>query len=167
MKKILLLGGSRYIIPVIEACHSLGYMAITCDYLPNNYAHEFADAYYNVSIIDKDAVLNLAKELEVDGILSFGCDPGVETMAYVCEKLSLPCAGSYKSVLTLQNKAMFRKFLTENGFNVPRAKGYSSAEEALQDAGLYRWPVIVKPVDSAGSKGVKDRKAGRAYAGSG
>lgn len=154
MKKILLLGGSRYIIPVIDACHKLGYSAITCDYLPDNYAHKYADEYYNVSIIDKDAVLNLAKEIKADGILSFACDPGVETMAYVCEKLGLPCVGSYEAVLTLQNKAMFRKFLTDNGFNVPKAKGYTSAEEALNDAELFNWPVIVKPVDSAGSKGV-------------
>ena len=117
MKKVLLLGGSKYIIPVIEACHKLGYKAITCDYLPDNIAHKYSDEYYNVSIIDKDAVLELAKELEVDGILSFACDPGVETMAYVCEKLGLPCVGSYKSVLTLQDKTLFRQFLKDNGFN--------------------------------------------------
>lgn len=154
MKKVLLLGGSRYILPVIDACHALGYKAITCDYLPGNIAHKYSDAYYNESIVDKEAILRLSRNLRVDGILSFACDPGVETMAYVCERLGLPCAGSYEAVLTLQDKVRFRRFLEENGFCVPRARGYLSASEALADADFFRFPVIVKPADSAGSKGV-------------
>lgn len=154
MKKILLLGGSRYLIPVINAVHKLGYWAITCDYLPDNIAHKYSDEYYNVSIIDKDAVLDLAKSIGVDGIMSFACDPGVVTAAYVAEKLGLPSCGSYESVSILQNKGKFRQFLKDNGFNVPTAKGYSSVEEAEKDIGMFHWPVIVKPTDSAGSKGV-------------
>lgn len=154
MKKLLLLGGSKYILPVIETAHKLGVYVITCDYLPDNIAHKYSDEYHNVSIIEKDQVLNLAKELEIDGIMSFACDPGVVTAAYVAEKMGLPFAGSYESVSILQNKAKFRKFLAENGFNVPLAKGYSNADDALKDAQLFNWPVIVKPVDSAGSKGV-------------
>ena len=153
MKKILLLGGSMYILPVIEAIHSLGYYAITCDYLPDNVAHKYSDEYHNVSIIDKEAVLELAKELNVDGVMSFACDPGVETAAYVSEKLGLP-THPYKSVEILQNKAKFRGFLETNGFNVPKSKGYYESCEAVKDAGNFRWPVIVKPTDSAGSKGV-------------
>lgn len=169
MKKILLLGGSMYILPVIEAIHNLGYYAITCDYLPDNIAHKYSDEYHNVSIIDKEAVLNLAKELEVDGIMSFACDPGVETAAYVAEKLGLP-THPYKSVEILQNKAKFRQFLADNGFNVPKANGYTDYKQALEEAGTFRWPVIVKPTDSAGSKGVtkveklEDLEAAATYA---
>ena len=112
------------------------------------------DEYCNVSIIDKDAVLKAATELKVDGIMSFACDPGVATAAYVAEKLGLPHSGSYKSVSILQNKGLFRKFLAENGFNVPNAKGYTSIDEAIGDVDYFNWPVIVKPTDSAGSKGV-------------
>lgn len=154
MKKLLLLGGSRYIIPVIEAAHDLGCYVITCDYLPNNIAHKYSDEYRNVSIVDKEAVLRLAKELEIDGIMSFACDPGVVTAAYVAEKMGLPHSGSYESVSILQNKGKFRKFLADNGFNVPVAKGYKNIEEALNDVDIFNWPVIVKPTDSAGSKGV-------------
>lgn len=153
MKRILLLGGSAYILPVIEAIHNLGYYAITCDYLPNNIAHKFSDEYHNVSIIDKEAVLKLALDLKVNGIMSFACDPGVETAAYVSEQLGLP-TNPYKSVEILQNKAKFREFLANNGFNVPKAKGYTSWRSALDEADEYTWPVIVKPTDSAGSKGV-------------
>lgn len=153
-KKLLLLGGLRYLIPVIEAAHNEGYYVITCDYLPDNIAHKYSDEYHNISIIDKEAVLKLAQELQIDGIMSFAVDPGVVTAAYVQEKMGLPTFGPYESVCILQNKDRFRAFLTEHGFNVPKAKGYSSIEEAITDKDYFNWPIIVKPTDSAGSKGV-------------
>ena len=153
-KKLMLLGGLRYLLPVIEAAHELGYYVITCDYLPDNIAHKYSDEYVNVSIVDKDAVLFEARKRNIDGIMSFAVDPGVVTAAYVADKLELPIPGPYDSVCILQNKDRFRKFLTDNGFNVPKAKGYSSWKDVKSDIGLFKWPVIVKPTDSAGSKGV-------------
>ena len=150
----MILGGSRYALPVIRAAHNLGIYVITADYLPDNFAHKYSDEYCNVSIVDKESVFEKAKDLGIDGITSFACDPGVVTAAYVAEKMGLPSCGSYESVSILQNKSRFRRFLKENGFNVPVAKGYKSVEEALNDAELFHWPVIVKPTDSAGSKGV-------------
>ena len=154
LKKILLLGGSRYLLPVIKSAHELGLYVITCDYLPDNIAHKYSDEYVNVSIIDKEAVLEAAKKLKIDGIMSFATDPGVVTAAYVAEKLGLPYGGSYESVSILQDKGRFRRFLTEHNFNVPHAKSYEKLEDALCDTEFFTWPVIVKPVDSAGSKGV-------------
>lgn len=153
-KKLMLLGGLRYLLPVIESAHKLGYYVITCDYLPDNIAHKYSDEYHNVSIIDKEAVLALAKELQIDGIMSFAVDPGVVTAAYVQEQMELPAFGPYESVCILQNKDRFRNFLTQHGFNVPKAKGFASIEEAMAEKYWYPWPVIVKPTDSAGSKGV-------------
>ena len=142
MKRILLLGGSRYLMPVVKAAHELGHYVITCDFLPDNYAHNYSDEYHNVSIIDKYAVLELAKKLKIDGIMSFACDPGVLTAAYVSEKMGLP-GSPYKSVEILQNKVLFRKFLLENGFNVPKAKGYTDFERALADVDEFSWPVVL------------------------
>jgi len=153
-KKLMLLGGSRFLIPVIEAAHKLNCHVITCDYLPNNIAHKFSDQYVNVSIIDKNAVLEKAIELNIDGIMSFACDPGVSTAAYVAEKMGLPSVGSYESVSILQNKGLFRNFLKLNGFKVPFAKFYSDKTTALKESKTIDYPVIVKPTDSAGSKGV-------------
>src|SRR5574344_1315372 len=97
MKKLILLGGIRYLLPVIKEAHKLGIHVITADFLPNNIAHKFSDEYVNVSIIDKDAVLKVAKEKKIDGIMSFACDPGVVTASYVAEQMGLPFQGSYKS----------------------------------------------------------------------
>ena len=154
MKKLMILGGARYALPVIEAAHDLGCHVITCDYLPDNIAHKYSDEYCNVSIIDKEAVLSKARELHIDGIMSFACDPGVTTAAYVAEKMGLPSVGSYDSVCILQDKSRFRAFLKENGFRVPTAIGYTDRTLVKKDLDLFHWPVIVKPVDSAGSKGV-------------
>ena len=129
-KKLMLLGGLRYLLPVIKAAHKLGYYVITCDYLPNNIAHKYSDEYVNVSIIDKEVVLKAAQEKQIDGIMSFAVDPGVVTAAYVAEKMNLPFQGPFQSVSILQDKSKFRQFLTENGFNVPNAKGYTCLEDA-------------------------------------
>lgn len=154
MKKLMILGGSHYILPVIKKAKAMGIYVITCDYLPDNFAHKYSDQYVNVSIIDKDAVLEVAKKLNIDGIMSFACDPGVVTAAYVADKLGLPSSGPLESIEILQNKGKFREFLKNNNFNVPIAKNYHEFCEVKNDIELFQFPIIVKPVDSAGSKGV-------------
>lgn len=150
----MLLGGIRYLLPVIRAAHEQGYYVITADYLPDNIAHKYSDEYVNVSIIDKEAVLKVAREKEIDGIMSFGVDPGVVSASYVQNRMGLPSFGPFESVEILQNKDKFRAFLSENGFNVPWAFGFSSMNDALASSGKFSYPLIVKPTDSAGSKGV-------------
>ena len=152
-KKLMLLGGLRYLLPVIDAAHKLGIHVITCDYLPDNIAHKYSDEYRNVSIIDKEAVLAAARELQIDGIMSFAVDPGVVTAAYVQQEMGLPGC-PYESVCILQNKDRFREFLRAYGFNCPWSFGFASVQEALDAAAQYTYPAIVKPTDSAGSKGV-------------
>lgn len=154
MKKLLLLGGLRYLIPVIKTAQKMGHYVITCDYIPDNIAHKYSNEYHNVSIIDKEKILVLAKSLKIDGIMSFAVDPGVTTAAYVSEKMNLSCTGSYESVKILQNKGLFRKFLENNNFNAPKSKTYSNINVAIKDIDYFDLPVMVKPVDSAGSKGV-------------
>ncbi len=150
----MLLGGLRYLIPVIKAAHEQGYYVITADYLPTNIAHKYSDEYCNVSIVDKEAVLREARRLKIDGVMSFACDPGVVAASYVQNQMGLPSFGPFESVEILQNKDRFRSFLQKNGFNVPQAKGFDSVEAAMNEIYWYPWPVIVKPTDAAGSKGV-------------
>lgn len=154
-KKLLLLGGSAQQIIAIETAKRLGYYTILCDYLTDNPGQYHADEFYLVSTTDKEAVFQVAKRKHIDGVLAYASDPAAPTAAYVAEKLGLP-GNPLKAVEILCNKDQFRKFLSENGFCTPRAQGYDSAEEAYKDiaACMFRFPVIVKPVDSSGSKGV-------------
>ena len=158
-KKILLLGGSNFQVPSVQTAKRMGYYAITCDYLPNNPGHRFADEYHNVSTTDKQAVLGLAKKLKIDGIVCYASDPAAPTAAFVAQEMGL--AGQpYNSVEILSNKDKFREFLTQNNFCVPRARGFSCIEEALNDFHNFALPVMVKPVDSSGSKGVSKIETG-------
>ena len=153
MKRVLMLGGSLYQTYAIKEAKRLGYYVITCDYLPGNPGHKFAHEYHNVSTTDKEAVLALARKLKVDGVVAYASDPAAPTAAYVCEQMGLPTS-PYKSVEILSNKDLFRDFLQKYSFTCPKAKGYDTYEEALKDINDYRLPVMVKPVDSSGSKGI-------------
>jgi len=86
-------------------------------------------------------------------VVSYASDPAAPVAAYVCEQLGLPTS-PYTSVKILSEKDLFRNFLTEHGFNVPKAKGYTYYEEAYADIDTFTLPVMVKPVDCSGSKGV-------------
>lgn len=153
MKRVLMLGGSLYQVYVIKEAVRLGYYVITCDYLPENPGHKYAHEYYNVSTTDKEAVLELARRLKVDGVVAYASDPAAPTAAYVCEKLGLPTS-PYRSVEILSKKDLFRQYLTEHGFNVPKACGFTSYEDAAAVIDTFKLPVMVKPVDSSGSKGI-------------
>lgn len=152
MKKILLLGGSAQQIVAIRTARRLGYATVLCDYLPDNPGQYEADRFFLVSTTDQEAVLDVAKKENVDGVIAYASDPAAPTAAYVAEALGLP-TNPYRAVRTLCNKDQFRAFLRDNGFDAPAARGYGDAAAALADADTFGYPVIVKPVDSSGSKG--------------
>ena len=152
MKTLLLLGGSDQQVGAIETAKRLGYRTVLCDFLPDNPGQYTADKFYPVSTTDKEAVLEVAEKEKVDGVLAYASDPAAPTAAYVAESLGLPTNPS-SAVETLCNKDLFRDFLRENGFNTPVSKGYRNAEAVSADIPMFHLPVIVKPVDSSGSKG--------------
>lgn len=151
-KKLLLLGGSAQQIIAVKRAKELGYFTILCDYLPDNPAQNFADKFYLVSTTDRQAVLAVAKKEKIDGVVAYASDPAAPTAAFVAEKLCL-ATSPLKSVETLCNKDMFRNFLRNNGFNTPATFSFEDRESAILQAKKFPYPVIVKPVDSSGSKG--------------
>ncbi|MBR4502331.1 MAG: ATP-grasp domain-containing protein [Clostridia bacterium] len=152
MKKILLLGGSAQQIVAIETAKRLGMYTVLCDYLPDNPGQYHADRFYQVSTTDREAVLNVAEKEKIDYTIAYASDPAAPTAAWVAEKLGLP-TNPFEAVNILCNKDLFRRFLKGHGFNTPMAKGYIDAATANKDFGRFTFPVIVKPVDSSGSKG--------------
>ena len=89
-KKIMMLGGNYFQMTAVLAAKRLGYHVIDVDYLPGNPAHRYADEYYNISTIDKEKVLQKARELQIDGIVSYASDVSAPTAAYVAEAMGLP-----------------------------------------------------------------------------
>lgn len=153
MKRVLMLGGSTSQVCAIKRAKEMGLYVIICDYLPDNPGQYVADEFYLVSTTDKEAVLELAKGLNLDAVICYASDPAAPTAAYVCEKLGLPTS-PYESVMVLSNKDTFRQYLKEHNFNVPETFCYTDYKSFMADKDMFRFPVMVKPVDSSGSKGI-------------
>lgn len=145
--KILILGGGFQQLPAIRKAHELGLAVLLVDYLPDAPGQREADQSFLVSTRDKEKILELARKEAVDGILAFASDPAEETAAYVAEKLGLP-GGMYVAAGILGNKRKFREFLAMHGLPAPRHFPMDYPESDLP------YPVVVKPLDSSGSKGV-------------
>ena len=152
-KTLLLLGGSLQQVPALVTARKMGYKTVLCDYLLENPGRQYADHYHCISTVDREAVLPIAKREKVHGILAYATDPAAATAAYVAEKLGLP-GHPLESVEILTNKERLREFLRMHGFHTPHARGYDSAAQARRDISEFKLPVLIKPVDSSGSKGV-------------
>lgn len=156
MKKILMLGGSAQQVVAIETAKRLGYYTVLCDYLPDNPGQCVADKFYNISTTDVEKVYDVAVKEKVDGILPYASDPAALPAAIVAERLGLPTNPS-RSVLVLGVKHKFREFLANNGFYCPKNYIFDANTniEDIKDYILkFHFPIIVKPTDSSGSKGV-------------
>ena len=155
-KKILLLGGSAQQVIAIKTAKDLGYFTVLCDYLPDNPGQYEADKYYNASTTDVEAVYRIAKDEQVDGILAYASDPAALPAAIVAERLGLP-TNPVKSVEILGLKYPWRQFLQKNGFACPKNFSFhpdTSIDEIKENAKNFTFPLVVKPTDSSGSKGV-------------
>lgn len=155
-KKILLLGGSAQQVVAIKAAKELGLYTVLCDYLPDNPGQYEADVFYQVSTTDVDAVYEVAQKEQVDGILAYASDPAALPAAIVCERLGLP-TNPAKSVEVLGLKHPWREFLKNNGFVCPKAASFHPTIETENFKTLvqaFKFPIVIKPTDSSGSKGV-------------
>ncbi len=163
-KRILILGGSRFQVPLVRRAKERGLCVITCDYLPENPGHKLADEYHNVSTTDRDAVLALARRIGVDAIASLSSDPAMPTVAHVANVLGLP-GPSPQAVLKLTEKDAFRRLMSGLGLPTPASyvlagEGLAGASEVAATLGASASRHLVKPVDSCGSKGITVLDAG-------
>ena len=154
-KKVLLLGGGHSEIPIILAAKKRGYYVITTGNQQDGLGHTYSDEYCKGDFSDKDAIVALAKTKKVDAIIS-GCnDFALLSTAYACEQLGLPGHDSYKTAITLHHKDKYREFACVNCINTPKAIKCASSEDVLKACTNLNFPVMVKPVDLTGGKGIK------------
>lgn len=150
------MGGSAQQVIAIRKAKELGYYTVLCDYLPDNPGQYVADRYYNTSTTDVESVYQIAKDEQVDGILAYASDPAALPGAIVAERLGLP-TNPAKSVEILGLKYPWRRFLKENGFACPKFYPFqpkTPIDEIIDAIRGFSFPVVVKPTDSSGSKGV-------------
>jgi len=151
-KKMLLLGGSHAEIPLIQAAQALGWYVITTGNNRDGLGHPYADKTVFANYSDKDAMLELARAEGVQAVCS-GCnDFALLSTVYVCEKLGLPGHDSYTTSLEIHHKDKYRALATRLGIPTPRALVIPTNTDA--DLTHLTFPIIVKPVDLTGGKGI-------------
>ena len=156
VKSILMLGGSRQQVVAIEKAKELGFRTVLCDYLPDNPGQYSADVFYQESTTDRERMLEIARAEGVSGVLAYSSDPASPTAGYVAEALGLP-TNPLAAIETMSEKHLFRAFLKNAGLPCPQAFGFprdAAPDEVAAKAKGFRFPLVVKPTDSSGSKGV-------------
>ena len=155
-KSILMLGGSRQQVVAIEKAKALGFRTVLCDYLPDNPGQYAADVFYQESTTDRERMLQIAEKEGVSGVLAYSSDPASPTAGYVAETMGLP-TNPLSAIETMSEKHRFRAFLKQSGLPCPQAVSFPMCCSAKETAKLvegFRFPIVVKPTDSSGSKGV-------------
>lgn len=150
MKKLLIIGATPYFIEVIKKVKAQDIYTIVTDYTPNAPAKRFADLSYDISTTDIEAVLNIARENKVDGVFVGWSDANLYTAQKICEIMGLPFYATKEQLDYTTNKNLFKQLCREN--NVPIVQEYN-VDSGLMREGL-EYPVIVKPVDNGGSRGI-------------
>nr|VFK28826.1 MAG: Biotin carboxylase [Candidatus Kentron sp. MB]VFK33964.1 MAG: Biotin carboxylase [Candidatus Kentron sp. MB]VFK76527.1 MAG: Biotin carboxylase [Candidatus Kentron sp. MB] len=154
MKRILIAGGGYADIPLILAAKSLGFYTITSGNRTEDLGHRYADETRLVDFSDKEAMLGIARALDIDAICACCNDFSALSCAYVAEHMGLPGHDPYHTAKILHHKDLYRAFAKEHGIPSPKAEGFSSLETAVRGMDGFQFPVIIKPVDLSGGKGI-------------
>ena len=153
MKKILVIGASNLQVPAILKAKEMGFFVGVVDYNPNAMGVKYADKYYNISTIDQNGVLEAAQDFKADGIVTMATDMPMRSLAFACEKLKLNCI-SYETAINATDKG--RMIEAFDKANVPHPWYYIINDKDDYDSVLPKlsFPLISKPVDNSGSRGV-------------
>lgn len=155
MKKIILIaGGGHAEIPLINAAKELGFYVITTGNREGDLGHKYSDRYIKADFSDKDAIYNLVKELEVDAICPCANDFSAISCAYAAEKAGFDGHDCLAVTELIHHKDRFREFAASIGISSPKAESFNNVEDALNNLTEFTYPLIVKPVDLTGGKGV-------------
>ncbi len=152
--KLLIAGGGYSEIPLIEAGKSLGFHVITSGNRVNDLGHSYADEVQLMDYSNAEEMLKLAKKLHIDAICA-GCnDFSALTAAYIAEELNLPGHDTLATSNIIHHKDLYRQFAITNEIVTPNAKGFSNINSALAALSYFKYPIIIKPVDLTGGKGI-------------
>ena len=152
-KKIMIIGAGEMQTPVIRNAKELGLYVITIDGNINAQGNKYADLALEIDTNDKIKILEAAKKYEIDGILTTSDYP-VRVVAYVCDKLGLKGL-SEKAAKISTNKYLLRECLYNNGIVTPKYQKISCIEDFKKLDSNLEFPLIIKPVDSSASRGIK------------
>lgn len=152
MKKIAIIGGSYLQLPAVQKAKALGYEVHCFSWAEGAVCAEVADYFYDISIVEKERILEKCQKVGIDGITTIASDVAVLTVNYVAEQMGLiGNPDEYSTIVT--NKYEMRKCFSENAVPSPRFT-IADNNDTYNIAG-FCFPLIVKPTDRSGSRGVE------------
>lgn len=152
-KTLMVIGAGKYQLPVIIKAKEMGLKVLATDLNPKAQGFEYADFYKVVDVKDAETNLEIAKEFAIDGVISIVSELSITTVAYIAEQLGLPGL-QYEAAVAATNKAIMRTKFLEAGLSSPRFFKVNTKEEATTAALRLGLPVVMKPTDNSGSRGV-------------
>ena len=151
-KKLAIIGASYLQKPLAEKAKSMGVYTICFAWEEGAVCKDLCDKFYPVSTVDKEEILKICKEEQIDGITTIASDVATLTVSYVAEQMGL-VGNPDKYAQTATNKYQMRQCFMEH--DVPSPKFCEAAGYVPEAAKNFRFPVIVKPTDRSGSRGVE------------
>lgn len=149
----IVLGGTRPHVALIANLKARGFFTVLVDYYENPPARTAADRHIRESTLDQDAVLEVARKLNARLVISACVDQANVTAAYVSEKLGLPAPYNYQTALAMSRKSLMKEIMRDHGIPTSPFRILTRREDLVNLDLPY--PLVVKPVDSNGSKGVR------------
>ncbi|MBP5492056.1 MAG: ATP-grasp domain-containing protein [Clostridiales bacterium] len=149
MKKLAIIGASYLQLPLILRAKEMGIETHVFAWKANDVGETEADYFYPISIVEKDQILDQCQKIGVDGITSIASDLAAVTVNYVAEKMDLTGNGIQSSFYASNKHAMRTRF-AENGDPSPKSMEY----DPKLDLSSFQLPLIVKPADRSGSRGI-------------
>lgn len=147
-KRLLILGGMRFSCEIVNKAKEMGIYTLVADYnnIDDSPGKQIADEAVDLSVVDVNAVVNYVKRHDIDGILVGFNDMLLPFYAEICEKTGLPCYGTKEQFELFISKDKYKALCRQ--FDVPTIPEYDINDENII------FPVLVKPVDSSGSRGI-------------
>lgn len=151
-KKIAIIGASYLQLPLVRKAKEMGVETICFAWEEGAVCKDFCDRFYPVSTVDKEEILRICREEKIDGITTIASDVATLTVCYVAEQMGLVGNPDKYSQITT-NKYLMRQCFIEHGVPSPNfCESDGTIPEAVRS---FRFPVIVKPTDRSGSRGVE------------
>lgn len=147
-KRLLILGGMRFSCEIVKKAREMGIHTIVADYnrIEDSPGKQIADEAVDLSVIDVEAVVSYVKKNAIDGVIVGFNDMLLPYYAEICQKCGLPCYGTKEQFETLIAKDRYKTLCRQ--FGVPTIQEFDVNDENIN------FPVLVKPVDNSGSRGI-------------
>jgi biotin carboxylase len=155
---LMMVGAGAYQVPAIKMARNMGVHVVAVDRNPKAEGFEYAHEFVQVDVTDAEKCLEVARNYQVKGVMTIASDLASRAVSFIANKMGLT-GPSMEVTETLFDKGSFYKLLEKAALPFARCAEARTLEEAREKAAKLRFPLIIKPSDSAGSRGVRKLNA--------